>query len=107
MNIKQINEQFERLIEGYPDFSFADDEYEINSSSHGNSQWDPSYHMIEVAGKYAIFSSWFTGGEYETEKCSKWFSSEDEAMDYYHKKLSTEPYDDGNYDDPDEDDWLA
>ena len=105
MNIKKLNEQLQKFIEGYPDFSFADNEYELSFGD--NSPYNPAYHMIEVAGKYAIFSSWFTGGDYETEKCSKWFPTEDEAMDYYHKELSTEPYDDGDYDDPDEDDWLA
>lgn len=105
MNIKQLNEDLKKFIEGYPDFSFADNEEQLN---HGhNSQYDPGYHLIEVGGKYAIFSSWFTGGDYETEKCSKWFSTEEEAMDYYHKELSTDPYDDEDYeDDEDYDDWL-
>lgn len=105
MNIKKLNEELQKFIEGYPDFSFADSEYQIDCN--GNSEWDPAYHMIEVDGRYAIFAAWFTGGDYETDRRSKWFSSEDEAMDYYHKELSTEPYDDGDYDDPDEDDWLA
>lgn len=105
MNIKKLNEELQKFIEGYPDFSFADSEYQIDCN--GNSEWDPAYHMIEVDGRYAVFAAWFTGGDYETDRRSEWFSSEDEAMDYYHKELSTEPYDDGDYDDPDEDDWLA
>jgi len=105
MNIKQLNEKLQKFLEGYPDFDFADSEYQIDCNE--NSEWDPAYHMIEVDGKYAIFAAWFTGGDYETDRRSKWFSSEEEALDYYHKELSMEPYDDGNYDDPDEDDWLA